>query len=206
MTSAPPRAQLVRLTSGEFARRLQPALEVYLEAMGYPAGTARMRGPLWLDHRRRPGWQAVGAVDAAGALVGIGYGYSGAPGQWWYHEVQRGLVAVRQPAAARQWLDNYFELTELHVHPRAQGAGIGEGMLRALAAGTDRSNVLLSTPEEVPGRPSRAWQLYRRLGFVDVLRHYRFAGDPRPFAVLGRPLPFADAAGTASPTSAARSE
>jgi hypothetical protein len=27
------------------------------------------------------------------------------------------------------------------------------------------------------------------MGFVDVLRDYRFAGDPRPFAILGRPLP-----------------
>ena len=36
---------------------------------------------------------------------------------------------------------------------------------------------------------TRAWRLYRRVGFVDVLRNYRFNGDPRPFAVLGRPLP-----------------
>jgi hypothetical protein len=27
------------------------------------------------------------------------------------------------------------------------------------------------------------------MGFVDVLRHYQFTGDPRPFAVLGRTLP-----------------
>jgi hypothetical protein len=27
------------------------------------------------------------------------------------------------------------------------------------------------------------------VGFVDVLRHYQFTGDPRPFAVLGRVLP-----------------
>ncbi|MGI8799320.1 MAG: GNAT family N-acetyltransferase [Pseudonocardia sp.] len=204
MTTAPPRAQLVRLSSGELARRLYEALEVYLEAMGYPAGTARQRGPLWLEHRRRPGWQAVGAVDPAGALVGIGYGYSGAPGQWWYHEVQRGLAGLGRAADTPNWLANYFELTELHVHPRAQGAGIGEGMLRALMASTDRRNMLLSTPEEVAGRRSRAWLLYRRLGFVDVLRSYRFAGDPRPFAVLGRTLPFTEATGTA--TGAARPE
>lgn len=206
MTSAPPRAHLVRLTAGELARRLQEALEVYLAAMGYPAGTGRQRGPLWLEHRRRPGWQAVGAVDSAGRLVGVGYGYAGAAGQWWYHEVQRGLLGVGQPAASQQWLDDYFELTELHVHPRAQGGGIGESMLRALMAGTDRRNMLLSTPEEVPGRPARAWALYRRLGFVDVLRQYRFAGDPRPFAVLGRRLPFVDSVGTATSAGAAGPE
>jgi hypothetical protein len=27
------------------------------------------------------------------------------------------------------------------------------------------------------------------MGFRDVLRHYRFTGDPRPFGVLGRDLP-----------------
>ena len=27
------------------------------------------------------------------------------------------------------------------------------------------------------------------MGFTDVLRHFTFTGDPRPFAFLGRPLP-----------------
>ena len=45
--------------------------------------------------------------------------------------------------------------------------------------------MLLSTPEG----ENRAWRLYRRLGFTDVLRNYRFTGDPRPFGVLGRDLP-----------------
>ena len=47
--------------------------------------------------------------------------------------------------------------------------------------------MLLSTPEG----ENRAWRLYRRLGFTDVLRNYRFTGDPRPFGVLGRDLPLA---------------
>jgi hypothetical protein len=58
-------------------------------------------------------------------------------------------------------------------------------MLRMLLDGVQCGHVLLSTTEG----PSRAWKLYRRLEFVDVLRDYRFAGDPRPFAILGRPLP-----------------
>ena len=47
---------------------------------------------------------------------------------------------------------------------------------------------MLSTPE-VAQEDNRAWRLYRRLGFEDVLRHFTFAGDRRPFAVLGRRLP-----------------
>ena len=49
--------------------------------------------------------------------------------------------------------------------------------------------MLLSTPEYGARPPGRAWRLYRRLGFRDVLRDHRFTGDSRPFAVLGRELP-----------------
>ncbi|HVV25275.1 MAG TPA: GNAT family N-acetyltransferase, partial [Pseudonocardiaceae bacterium] len=70
-------------------------------------------------------------------------------------------------------------------HPNAQGRGLGEGLLRHLLAGVSAGTTLLSTPEGT----SRAWRLYRRMGFQDVLRDYLFAGDPRAFAVLGRRLP-----------------
>ena len=71
------------------------------------------------------------------------------------------------------------------MRPDCQGAGLGEEILRKLLAGAPGSKVLLSTPEG----PTRAWKLYQRVGFQDVLRNYSFTGDPRPFAVLGRPLP-----------------
>jgi ribosomal protein S18 acetylase RimI-like enzyme len=78
-----------------------------------------------------------------------------------------------------------FELVELHVLPEAQGAGLGEAQLRTLLDGAVGSTVILSTPEG----ESRAWKLYRRMGFQDVLRDHLFPGDERPFAVLGRTLP-----------------
>lgn len=186
MTTAPAR-QLVQLGPGDLADRLNEALQLYVAAMGYPPSTARHRRTLWLDHVRRPGWRAVGWLDAAGALLGIAYGYAGGPGQWWFEEVRRGM---RQGNPSNQdWLADYFELTELHVRPDAQGSGLGEGLLRALLAGSDRHRVLLSTPEYGANPPGRAWQLYRRTGFRDVLRQHRFTGDARPFAVLGRELP-----------------
>ena len=61
-------------------------------------------------------------------------------------------------------------------------------LARRLLARRTEANVLLSTPENV-GEPNRAWRLYRRLGFADIIRSYHFAGDPRPFAILGRTLP-----------------
>lgn len=185
MTTAPAR-HLVEFGPSDLAERVGEALGVYVAAMGYPPGTARHRRTLWLDHVRRPGWRAVGWLDDAERLLGIAYGYIGAPGQWWFEEVYRGL---RTHPADREWLGDYFELTELHVRPDTQGAGLGEGLLRALLADTGTGRVLLSTPEQGGGPPNRAWQLYRRTGFRDVLREHRFTGDARPFAVLGRELP-----------------
>jgi ribosomal protein S18 acetylase RimI-like enzyme len=186
VTRAPAR-RLVELTPEQLTGRLAEALQLYVSAMGYPSGTARQRRALWLDHLRRPGWCAVGWLDAADTLVGIAYGYAGGPGQWWFDEVRRGLG--RAGPEAQHWLNDYFELTELHVRPDAQGRGLGEALLRALLAETSRSRVLLSTPEYGDQPPGRAWRLYRRLGFRDVLRDHRFTGDFRPFAVLGRELP-----------------
>ena len=85
-------------------------------------------------------------------------------------------------------MTSYFELTELHIDPPAQGRGLGEALARRLLAGRAEAHVLLSTPE-INGEANRAWRLYRRLGFTDVIRGYHFAGDPRPFAILGRSLP-----------------
>lgn len=186
MTTAPAR-RLVELAPDDLAGRLDEALQIYVSAMGYPPSTARQRRALWLDHVRRPGWRAVGWIDDAGALLGIAYGYPGGPGQWWFEEVRRGLRTA--PGGNADWIADYFELTELHVRPDAQGGGLGESLLRALVARTDRSRVLLSTPEYGVTTPGRAWRLYRRLGFLDVLREHRFTGDARPFAVLGRTLP-----------------
>lgn len=185
MTTAPPDHRLVDLSVDELRGRLREALRLYVSAMGYPPGTAEHRAPMWLSHMLRPGWRCVAALDEQGALVGIGYGYLGGAGQWWHEQVRQGLATVRGPAAVRYWMSGYFELTELHVRPDAQGRGTGERLLRRLLNGVEARSVLLSTPEG----PTRAWRLYRRVGFRDVLRRHHFAGDPRAFAVLGRDLP-----------------
>lgn len=211
--STPPAGPLppplpAEINPGAFAAALPELLDIYVTAMGYPESTGRARSPLWLDHSRRPGFRCVvtlapasseyDVVSGAGPanatdIAGFGYGYLGAAGQWWFDEVARGLGDRDNP-----WLSDYFELTELHVRPVYQGRGIGEALLRALLAPVTARAVLLSTPEGV----SRAWRLYRRLGFVDVLRNFRFTGDSRPFAVLGRLLPLdgrADAAHYVTP-------
>ena len=193
---------LIDLPPDDMERRLGDALGVYVDAMHYPRGTGNQRAAMWLEHIRRQGWQGAAVVeaDATGAapstaelsdapLLGVAYGYPGAPGQWWQQQVVLGLQRGGLPSQEiTRLMTSYFELTELHIHPRAQGRGLGEALARRLLAGRGERNVLLSTPE-TNGEPNRAWRLYRRLGFTDVIRRYHFAGDPRAFAILGRALP-----------------
>jgi ribosomal protein S18 acetylase RimI-like enzyme len=122
-------------------------------------------------------------------MLGVAYGYCGAPDQWWQQQVVQGLErGGTGKSRIAELMSNYFELTELHIHPEAQGRGLGEALTRRLLSGRGEPHVLLSTPE-INGEANRAWRLYRRLGFADVIRGYHFAGDPRPFAILGRELP-----------------
>lgn len=178
------RTRLVELSAEDFRTRLREALGLYVAAMNYPAGTAEQRAPMWLTHALREGWRCVAALDGDSRMTGLAYGYRGSPGQWWHEQVRRGLADSGDVEGSR-WLADYYELTEIHVHPQNQARGIGEDLLRLLLEDVPYPHVLLSTPEG----PTRAFRLYRRLGFVDVLRNYHFAGDPRPFAILGRTLP-----------------
>lgn len=192
--------RMIDLDREKFADRLHEALSVYVTAMDYPRGTEYHRAPMWREHAGRPGWRAVGALaiptehttghtTGATPLVAIAYGYSGSPDQWWHQQVLHGMRRSGRPGAEIDAiLGDYFELTELHVHPDGQGHGLGETLLRRLLLDRPERSVLLSTPE-VFDEGNRAWRLYRRLGFQDVLRRFRFAGDNRPFAVLGRGLP-----------------
>ncbi len=175
--------QYAELGPEAFRAALPILLDIYVAAMEYPPGTAEARTPLWADHSRRPEFRCVTATDVDGGVVAMSYGYRGRPGQWWCTEVQRGLS--HRPCPDQPWLADYFELTELHVRPQRQGVGLGETTLRHLLEPVTARRVLLSTPEG----ESRAWRLYRRLGFEDVLRNFLFSGDARRFAVLGRTLP-----------------
>lgn len=196
-----------------FRLRLHEAVSLYVGAMGYDRSITDARVRAWSDARREPGWAAVVAVhhpadmapadalrDVGCPLAGVAYCVRGRSTQWWHVQVRGGMAEQRWPVrAVSDMLGDYVELAEIHVHPGHQGARLGERLLRGLMAGRPESRVLLSTPE-VPDEDNRAWRLYRRLGFTDVLRQFHFAGDSRPFAVLGASLPLlSDAAEPASP-------
>lgn len=176
-----PSWRLQTFSPSDFRTRVDELLTVYVAAMRYPPYTESQRKPLWLEHSYRAGFACAVVLDERNNILGLCFGYTGASDQWWNNEVRRGLT---RPAVGR-WLSSYRELTELHVRPDVQGGGMGEAMLRTFLSIASEPVVLLSTPEG----ENRAWRLYRRIGFVDVLRSHHFAGDPRPFAILGRLLP-----------------
>src|ERR1700744_1837046 len=103
---------LTNLPPQDMQRRLSDALGVYVDAMHYPPGTETQRAAMWLEHPRRRGWQAGAAVEVDAPvgvtpsaaelddapLLGVAYGYCGAPDQWWPPEVVGGL----QPGGFRR--------------------------------------------------------------------------------------------------------
>ncbi len=173
--------RVVEWTPEQFALRVNDAMNIYVQAMNYPQHAAGQRAVTARRHATHPGFACRAAVLDDDTLVGFGYGYTTRPGQWWHDLVRRALNAEQ----ARQWLGNAFELSELHVLPDYQGGGTGRVLLGELAGGLPHDSMLLSTPDI----DTRAFRLYRHVGFVDLRRHYLFPGDVRPFAVLGARLP-----------------
>lgn len=173
--------QVMRWDRGQFVARVREAMVIYADAMGYPASVVDGRVGHATAHADRPEFRAVSALDGD-ELIGFGYGYTTAPGQWWHDQVRAAIGEL-----ATTWLRGGLELCELHVTPARQGAGLGRAILLQLLADAPQPAVLLSTPEG----DTRAWRLYRSLGFADLARHHLFPGDARPFAVLGARLPLA---------------
>jgi ribosomal protein S18 acetylase RimI-like enzyme len=180
---------IVDVPRSELPSRLADAMAIYVAAMGYSPASGAQRGTHLLRHANFDSFRCRAALGPDGRMLAFGYGYTSLPGQWWHDLVLRAIAGKSE-----QWLGSAFELSELHVAPAAQGAGLGERVLRSLADGLPHRTMVLSTPEG----EDRAWRLYRRLGFRDLARNHLFPGDNRPFGVLGAQLPFPPAAGAGS--------
>ena len=175
------------LSPGEFAARLDQMIAVYAEAMRPPAEMLPGRRSIMAGHAAHPGFRALLATeDGSGAPAGFGYGFHGTGGQWWHDTVARALTTARGAAAAAAWLDDSFEVAELHVAPEHQGHGVGAGLLLRLTSDRPERTALLSTRDA----DSPARRLYRGVGFTDLLTDFAFfpGGEP-PYAVMGAELP-----------------
>ncbi|MGP3636732.1 GNAT family N-acetyltransferase [Streptomyces sp. 24-1644] len=165
----------------DLAARVDEALAVQAVAFGLGPEEIEVRRHIVLRHLEHPQARALGATTAGGRLVGFVYGMPNERAQWWSTVVEPYLRAT----GSEGWLDDSFVITELHVHPDHQQHGIGRTLITALtdAVGLPRS-ILSAIDTESPARG-----LYRSLGYRDLARQVHFPSAPRPYAVMGAPLP-----------------
>jgi len=205
------RVTYTELGPAEFRSGIGAFIAVYEAAMSPPERMLAGRETILERHAANPGFRALAAVLTLGGqagqapqdgaadpvLAGFTYGFHGAPGQWW-HDTVAGALAVSlasaksripsaypRPRAGVAWLDDSFEVAELHVRPPYQGMGIGRELLLRLTSGRPERTAVLSTADA----ESRARRLYRGVGFTDLLTGFRFSGGEPPYAVMGAWLP-----------------
>ena len=132
-------------------------------------------------HAARDDFRFVGAFAPDRALVGFVYGYTGAPGQWWYDRVARAL----DRGARRRWLHPaHFEFTELAVHPDCQERGIGSRLHDRILEGLPHDRAMLSALAD----NARVVAYYRRRGWESVLDRLRFEAGRPEFTIMGKEL------------------
>jgi ribosomal protein S18 acetylase RimI-like enzyme len=134
-----------------------------------------------------PGRDAPGRTGRRrhGRIIAFAYGFHGENGQWWHDLVRDGLIAARGSRYAQAWLNDVFEVAEVHVHPDHQGRGIGRAIVLGLTHPRLERTAVLSTQDA----DSPARRLYRRLGFTDLITGFSFPGTDPPYAVMGATLP-----------------
>lgn len=180
--------EIRRLSGPEFAVLAPRLVDLYIEAMEYDPSIRNGRIDVWRREIMQPGFAALVAFEGD-VLLGLAYGFIGAPDLWWDRQVRRGFRENGGPDTRQLMLmRDYFEVAEIHVRPDHQGRGIGRMLLTQLLWLAPASHAMLSTPE-VADEANNAFTLYRSLGFRDELRDFHFDGDDRPFAVLSVPLP-----------------
>ncbi|MGQ4512676.1 GNAT family N-acetyltransferase [Streptomyces sp. DW26H14] len=176
-----PRTPDVQVGPLDLVARVDDALAVQALAFGLSQEEIGVRHHIVLRHLMYPGCRAYGATTPEGRLAGFVYGMPNDRAHWW--------STVVEPYLRREdldgWLDDSFVITELHVHPSFQARGIGRELITTITDRVPQPRSILSAIDvESPAR-----RLYRSLGYQDLARQVHFPGAPRPYAVMGAPLP-----------------
>jgi ribosomal protein S18 acetylase RimI-like enzyme len=179
-----PAPQIREIDRRGFLRRLDAMLGIYEAAMLPPPGQLPGRRTIMERHAAHPGFRAF-VAERRRTVVGFGYGFHGTSGQWWHDVVRDALARTGGPEHAAHWLDDAFEVAELHVHPAAQSQGLGRELITTLCATRRERTMVLSTLDaRTPAR-----HLYHTLGLTDLLTGFRFPGGGPLYAVMGVVLP-----------------
>ncbi|MEV3861008.1 GNAT family N-acetyltransferase [Streptomyces sp. NPDC050095] len=161
--------------------RVDEALAVQAYAFGLSDDEIAVRRQIVLRHITYPGARALGATTGTGRLVGFVYGMPNDRTHWWSTVVEPYL----RSRGSDEWLDDSFVITELHVHPGFQNRGIGRTLITTITDAAPQPRSILSAIDF--DSPARG--LYHALGYEDLARQVLFPSAPRPYAVMGAPLP-----------------
>ena len=138
---------LRQLDPAAFGADLDALMDVYRAAMGVAAVQLPGRRAIMEAHAANPGFRGLAVTAPSGAtmadpgpsagpadgtVIAFAYGFHGGRGQWWHDLVRSALISRWGHAAAIEWLDDSFEVAEVHVHPEYQRRGIGRRMLYLL--------------------------------------------------------------------------
>jgi ribosomal protein S18 acetylase RimI-like enzyme len=185
------RIEIIQIPVREIETVEDQIVDVYREAFASPpycmqeTDVYQFAGTL-PRHTSRKGFrcfvarEVVELKQADRQILGFAYGYIGETGQWWHDLVARGLGRE----AAKEWLANVFEVTELAVLPAMQGKGIGGKLHDALLHGLLQHTAVLSTAEV----ETVAVKLYQKRGWITLLHNFYFPGYSMPYRIMGRGL------------------
>lgn len=165
----------------DLSAHVDEALAVQAIAFGLGPDEVAVRRQIVLRHMTFPGARAFGATTPEGRLAGFVYGMPNDRTHWWSTIVEPYLRALDNSL----WLDDSFVITELHVHPAYQNLGAGRSLITTITDTAVQPRSILSAIDI--DSPARA--LYRSLGYRDLARRVLFPSAPRPYAVMGAPLP-----------------
>ncbi|MER6208198.1 MULTISPECIES: GNAT family N-acetyltransferase [unclassified Streptomyces] len=164
----------------DLSAHVDEALAVQALAFGLGPDEVAVRRQIVLRHMTYPGARALGATTE-GRLVGFVYGMPNSRTHWWSTVVEPYLRARDHD----DWLDHSFVITELHVHPHYQNRGAGRSLITTITdTATEPRSILSAIDTDSPARG-----LYRSLGYEDLARQVLFPSAPKPYAVMGAPLP-----------------
>ncbi|QTM98863.1 GNAT family N-acetyltransferase [Sediminibacillus dalangtanensis] len=111
-------------------------------------------------HAAYPGFKAMKAVNETGAPVGMAYGYTSMPGQFYRSKIE----AFLDEKERRAWLDDCFEFVELAVDPAFQRMRMGSKLHDALLKESHHAVSVLTT--QVDNRAAKS--LYEAKGWVVI--------------------------------------
>jgi ribosomal protein S18 acetylase RimI-like enzyme len=165
----------------DLAARVDDALAVQAVAFGLGDDEIAIRRQIVLRHLTYPGVRSLAAIAPGDRLVGFVYGMPNSRSHWWSTVVE----PYMRRTGTVDWLDDSFTITELHVHPRFQGRGLGRALITTITDAAAQPRSILSAIDT----ESRARRLYRALGYADLARPVHFPSAASPYAVMGAVLP-----------------